>query len=146
MELEKWPAGEDGFQDGTEFGSICWQPGEQKIWDVVYTKSGRGIMRKRKLEAYNMSEDCLTLNIYVPLVIIRFLVKIIIWKAHYEDQNLLSIHCCYLRIRVRFIIRHVEENTPSFPLFQGKVKIYALRLATKSNFRSNGLVFRMRFP
>lgn len=65
MEIGSWG---DGILEGTEFGAICFQPGEQKIWDVVRSKSGRGVMRKRKLEAYNISEDCLTLNIYVPLV------------------------------------------------------------------------------
>jgi carboxylesterase type B len=64
MELESWG---EGVLDGSNFRSICYQPGEQRIWDVVY-KSGRGMIRKRKLEQYPMSEDCLTLNIYVPLV------------------------------------------------------------------------------
>src|SRR4051812_47332363 len=44
------------------------QPPDQKIWDVVRVKNGNLIMRKRKLENYPMSEDCLFLNIYTPRV------------------------------------------------------------------------------
>lgn len=70
MELESWG---DGPLDATNFRAICFQPGEQKIWDVVPHggkggTGGRGAVRKKKLESYAMSEDCLTLNIYVPLV------------------------------------------------------------------------------
>ncbi|XP_021963036.1 acylcarnitine hydrolase [Folsomia candida] len=69
MELESWG---DGPLDATNFRAICFQPGEQKIWDVVPHggkggTGGRGAVRKKKLESYAMSEDCLTLNIYVPL-------------------------------------------------------------------------------
>ena len=67
MELESWNKDENEVLDGTQFGPICYQPGEQKIWDVVYTKSNRAVIRKRKLEQYTMSEDCLTMNIYVPV-------------------------------------------------------------------------------
>ena len=57
----------DGIYNATTFSPICYQPGEQKIYDVVSVRN-RSTIRKRKLENYPMSEDCLTLNLYVPLV------------------------------------------------------------------------------
>lgn len=75
MELESWG---ESVLDATHFRAICFQPGEQKIWDVVSSSGktggggggGRGSVRKKKLESYTMSEDCLTLNIYVPLTLL----------------------------------------------------------------------------
>lgn len=56
--------------NATEFGPICIQPADQKIWDGVQLRNElkhKMEMKKRKLSKYNISEDCLTLNIYVEL-------------------------------------------------------------------------------
>ncbi|ODM90439.1 Cholinesterase, partial [Orchesella cincta] len=67
MPLQSLTKDENDILNATDFGAICIQPAEQKIWDVLYLKNNRVNVRKRKLDNYNMSEDCLTLNIYVPL-------------------------------------------------------------------------------
>lgn len=68
MPLQSLTKNENDIFNATDFGAICIQPAEQKIWDAVFLRQNRAKVQKRKLENYNMSEDCLTLNIYVPLV------------------------------------------------------------------------------
>jgi len=67
FQAPKPPPRWDFILNATEFGPICWQPGEQRIYDGVLVRN-RSTLRKRKMENYEMSEDCLTLNIYVPQV------------------------------------------------------------------------------
>lgn len=59
---------ENDVFNATDFGPICIQPADQKIWDGVQMKNHKAEMKKRKLSKFNISEDCLTLNIYVELV------------------------------------------------------------------------------
>ncbi|GIY48471.1 neuroligin-1 [Caerostris extrusa] len=53
--------------NATSFGPLCAQSKNRSHWDIVRESSGRKILRRLGLWDYTQGEDCLNLNIYVPV-------------------------------------------------------------------------------
>lgn len=56
--------------NATSFGPFCYQPAAQMVWDIEESKrsAGKRVLSRKRLKDYPMSEDCLTLNIYSPVI------------------------------------------------------------------------------
>ncbi|GFU61454.1 neuroligin-4, X-linked [Nephila pilipes] len=57
----------EGIYNATAFGPLCAQSKNRSHWDIVMETSGKKILRRLGLWDYMQGEDCLNLNIYVPV-------------------------------------------------------------------------------
>ncbi|GFW67143.1 neuroligin-4, X-linked [Trichonephila clavipes] len=57
----------EGIYNATSFGPLCAQSKNRSHWDIVMEASGKKILRRLGLWDYMQGEDCLNLNIYVPV-------------------------------------------------------------------------------